>query len=63
MTGNVDAATEWLADNGGDKIKTADRVKTLIGEGVIGENQWTGRTLISAQQAVTNFRAKLQQWR
>lgn len=59
MTGNVDAATEWLAvnkENGEvDPQKTAGRVKSLMENGYIGETRWTDDwTLISAQQAVSS---------
>lgn len=70
MTGNIGASTEWLTVNKDtydeargpevtvDQEATAERVKNLMNEGVIGrstESQWTDDwMLISAQSAVSN---------
>lgn len=70
MTGNIGASTEWLTVNKDtydeargpettiDKEATAERVKNLMNEGLIGkstESQWTDDwMLISAQNAVSN---------
>jgi len=70
MTGNVGASTEWLTVNKYtydeargpevtvDQEATAERVKNLMNEGLVGrstESQWTDDwMLISAQSAVSN---------